>query len=678
MDLDLLSFVGGVDGGGVCTAKNKFKKQKKKEKVKSNLGNNSNIPDDDFVHKKTTLADLTTVLGDEVGAIEVKQNIARISNSRHEKISNFSDEPNKKIRKIDVLIPQLDMHRQTQMEREAAWELSRRQGQRWIPIIKRQRAISNRNFLPGRAEPLTIESFSSLPSCDLGNHELPGNLYASSVSFTRGAEGGSLGNSNGIQKLPTASVKRISLAQKIQGVLKAANLADDEKIIESEQLEMAALSVEEVEKRYGMLAKRRALMLYAERKKKQQAKIKSKAFRKQVRREKMKEASSATEKSEVEDDYSTKKIQAEMARIRERMELRTRRANKWAHDQISGRKLDSGAREVIMEQVREKKRLREEIYGKVEDYESDSHESEDRLEEDFSEVSDNGFDAEVISHSDDDDEVDKIFKEKEEDEPAIVGRRVFKATLTNSSQEVPSVIGSGSLSKNIVNVGLEASLPSISKDSDNEELLDKSKSGIYLTSDGGLSQDVRSKFSKLSSLAKKVINKESVCIERRPSNLREHVSERQIELVKEAFMGDDVFAAFEERKAEEVKKEGPKDIDLTLPGWGQWGGLGVSHSNTKIQVIKRSRDGVAPKDRRDASLRHVVIHEGRAKSSAVLMVDRPAAPFKTQEEHDEFVGGTPRGREWSSATAFVKGILPKVRTTAGCIIDPVQFSTTAS
>lgn len=51
--------------------------------------------------------------------------------------------------------------------------------------------------------------------------------------------------------------------------------------------------------------------------------------------------------------------------------------------------------------------------------------------------------------------------------------------------------------------------------------------------------------------------------------------------IMEAFEEDDVVAEFLEAKKQTVEEEKPKDIDLTLPGWGEWGGPGLQPSKKK-------------------------------------------------------------------------------------------------
>ena len=49
----------------------------------------------------------------------------------------------------------------------------------------------------------------------------------------------------------------------------------------------------------------------------------------------------------------------------------------------------------------------------------------------------------------------------------------------------------------------------------------------------------------------------------------------QAAAISEAFAGDDVTTDFVSEKQAEVEKGRPKDVDLTLPGWGSWGGEGL-------------------------------------------------------------------------------------------------------
>lgn len=52
-------------------------------------------------------------------------------------------------------------------------------------------------------------------------------------------------------------------------------------------------------------------------------------------------------------------------------------------------------------------------------------------------------------------------------------------------------------------------------------------------------------------------------------------------MIKEAFAGDNVIADFMKEKRRTEQADKPKDIDLVLPGWGEWGGMGLKPSTKK-------------------------------------------------------------------------------------------------
>ena len=51
--------------------------------------------------------------------------------------------------------------------------------------------------------------------------------------------------------------------------------------------------------------------------------------------------------------------------------------------------------------------------------------------------------------------------------------------------------------------------------------------------------------------------------------------------IQQAFADDDVVDEFQVEKAKVVDEDKPKDIDLTLPGWGSWGGTGTKEPKKK-------------------------------------------------------------------------------------------------
>lgn len=68
-----------------------------------------------------------------------------------------------------------------------------------------------------------------------------------------------------------------------------------------------------------------------------------------------------------------------------------------------------------------------------------------------------------------------------------------------------------------------------------------------------------------------------------------HFDEEKKLTIAEAFEDDDIVAEFKREKDDEEKKNGPQEIDLSMPGWGSWGGSGIdpNKQKTKRKLILR-------------------------------------------------------------------------------------------
>ncbi|XP_057213690.1 U3 small nucleolar RNA-associated protein 14 homolog A isoform X1 [Triplophysa rosa] len=153
-----------------------------------------------------------------------------------------------------------------------------------------------------------------------------------------------------------------------------------------------------------------------------------------------------------------------------------------------------------------------------------------------------------------------------------------------------------------------------------------------------------------------------------PTVVEDEEREEQISIIKEAFAGDDVISDFliDKRKQEEAGR--PKVVDLTLPGWGEWGGVGVKPSQHKR---KRFRKKMAPPpSRQDQKLPDVIISEKRNSSIATHQVSHLPFPFQNATQFESCIR-TPVGQTWNTQTAVKKMTMPKVVTTAGAIIEPL-------
>nr|XP_054753230.1 U3 small nucleolar RNA-associated protein 14 homolog A-like [Lytechinus pictus] len=139
--------------------------------------------------------------------------------------------------------------------------------------------------------------------------------------------------------------------------------------------------------------------------------------------------------------------------------------------------------------------------------------------------------------------------------------------------------------------------------------------------------------------------------------------------IMQAFEDDDVVEEFKEDKKAKVEKDKPKDIDLTLPGWGDWGGTGVETSKKKRKRFIIKAKPQAP--RQDAQLAHVIINEDRDKKIAIHQVNSLPFPFTSTEQFERSIRA-PVGSTWNTPSAVKALTTPKVSTKIGTIIRPIK------
>lgn len=171
-------------------------------------------------------------------------------------------------------------------------------------------------------------------------------------------------------------------------------------------------------------------------------------------------------------------------------------------------------------------------------------------------------------------------------------------------------------------------------------------------------------------------------IEVKPKFLNSEISRQETELdvlddeqvvpkvnIEEVFEEDDVVASFRQEKQDEANKDKPEDINLTLPGWGAWGGKGV-----KAPKRKRNRfiTKFAPKTpRRDENKGDVIIKEYKDLKLDAHKVKELPYPFNSVKEFEASLRA-PLGNTFIPETAHRKLTRPNVVTMAGAIIEPMD------
>jgi len=139
-------------------------------------------------------------------------------------------------------------------------------------------------------------------------------------------------------------------------------------------------------------------------------------------------------------------------------------------------------------------------------------------------------------------------------------------------------------------------------------------------------------------------------------------------LIKEAFAGDDVVSDFLQDKRRQEAAGKPKVVDLTLPGWGEWGGTGLRPSRSKRRRFRTK--AAPPPPRKDQHLPSVIMSEKRNRSISLHQVSTLPFPFQNHAQFESTIR-SPLGRTWNTERTVKKIVKPRVVTKLGAIIEPM-------
>ncbi|TPX39657.1 hypothetical protein SeMB42_g06290 [Synchytrium endobioticum] len=144
------------------------------------------------------------------------------------------------------------------------------------------------------------------------------------------------------------------------------------------------------------------------------------------------------------------------------------------------------------------------------------------------------------------------------------------------------------------------------------------------------------------------------------------------DIMQMAFADDHVVDEFEEEKRLVQEQDAPKEEDLTLPGWGSWGGVGIKPKKNVVVRKPKPHEGIDIGKRKDAKLHHVIINEKRIKKAAKYMLAQVPHNFDNAEQYEHTIR-MPLGSEWNSPAVHQSSILPKIRTKQGAVIEPPKL-----
>ncbi|KAJ2157654.1 hypothetical protein GGF46_004356 [Coemansia sp. RSA 552] len=229
---------------------------------------------------------------------------------------------------------------QDQMDRRAAYTQTKKSVSEWQPTVNANRT----------AEHLSFSATSSTPF--VNTRALVGDAGAKST-----------------------------MEAQIEAVLSQSGMTDEQQR-QYEELELKELSPEEIRERQRELRMTRELMFRSEQKAKRMAKIKSKAYRRILKRQKTRAQEQELDKMKEDDPemYAMFVEKMTQSRAEERMTLRHKNTGKWAKA-MRGRHGDEDTQMALREQVDQHDKLRRKIHDigedeDVSDYEAGKHNSE--------------------------------------------------------------------------------------------------------------------------------------------------------------------------------------------------------------------------------------------------------------------------------------------------------------
>ncbi|KAF8195123.1 Utp14-domain-containing protein [Pholiota molesta] len=247
--------------------------------------------------------------------------------------------------KAKTLSAPLAQRTQERLDRQAAYEQTKEEVDKWTDTMKRIREAEHLSF------PLQAQSKGRVSNLELNAKFKPTTELESAVD----------------------------------ALLKSAKMREEDlHHTEDKMLAMNQLSVEEVAQRRAELRKMRELMFRAEIKAKRVGKIKSKTYRRLRRKERERLGEKI---DEAESDPEAAKMKAELDRARERATLRHKHTGKWARQMRHKEGMDEESRRDIEEMLARGEKLRRRIKG------VGSGESEDGSEDEDDD--DNGLDVDA-------------------------------------------------------------------------------------------------------------------------------------------------------------------------------------------------------------------------------------------------------------------------------------------
>lgn len=596
-----------------------------------------------------------------------------------EQRSSKGSQPTASKRGGGVLHAPLPTPVQDRLDRVEAYKLSKEEVEGWAPTIKRIREADHLSF------PLQPPVQPPAPS----NAGL-------TASFA-----------------PTTDMEK-----SVASLLHEGGLSEKQ-VAEQEELVLREMDPAEAGKRQAELRRMRELMFRAEQKARRANKIKSKTYRRIHRRERERMKQQEAQDLQDDDDDEEHRYQAAKDRAKERATLRHKNTGKWAKFH-AGRNDDASqeARLAVEDQLRQGEELRKRIHVEDSDDESlVSMHSDDREaafnelesfarkeaeqdERDAQALEQSGKKSKSLMHMkfmqdardkqsrETQETIASLREELEHEDDTVnerpVGRAVYsQGTKGHDATANPFHTGasnpwlrqsaSGGTSKQtpqvLVGKDSRAATRSIHRTERHAARGDEARASA--AEDATLAIDPTAQLEALSSES-----------EAEPTEITRHARGKrgrgkrnnaplQRDLVAEAFAGDNVALDFAKEKRAMIQADAPQEQDMTLPGWGSWGGKGVRHRQKKHPALIKKIDGLDPSRRKDFGMEHVMINERQDKKASKYKAKDLPFPYTSAAQYEAAMR-TPLGSEWNTRTQHQRLTMPRVTTKMGQRIDPIQ------
>jgi U3 small nucleolar RNA-associated protein 14 len=163
------------------------------------------------------------------------------------------------------------------------------------------------------------------------------------------------------------------------------------------------------------------------------------------------------------------------------------------------------------------------------------------------------------------------------------------------------------------------------------------------------------------------------------SNPMLSAADQKAALYARAFAGDDVKSAFDAEKADQADYEDEKSVSTAMPGWGAWGGAGLSKSAKKTANRVRHNPlhktklpgGVSQDKRKDKRLDNVIVSEKSDRKGKKYLAPVLPHGFERGDEYERSLR-QPIGKEWGTKEVVQRNTRPRVVVKPGAIIEAME------